>query len=405
MRYKEFSTILAEASTIPAPQPVTPVAPMAPAAPVDAPIAEPKVVSKPKAPAKPTPPAKAEVADKPVTKSQVEQVLKAAGYEDFKIAGNKIHVLAQIPPGQKKNEFRKVMLDEILGILQSQLPQFDPQFSDDPGLSSLGGVVFDNSPISVTVKDSGKQGEKSAGVANELELASIIQSVVEKYGSANVTFVDPRGKKMTIKNCTNVEVAGRDTADRKKSDVTLKSNKSSLPISIKKLDADMWESADNLFGKRARAILDQLVDDGIVKLKKIGTRKLKTGPVDVFELNKEIVMEPTEEEALNAIFGSDLNPEGGIVIQTFKPEHFTQNENDITVKAHAVITSAADIPESHLMVWLLRNDSTRNGGTLGIAGIRPLGVTLTRGIGRKGTKDVVLVDQYGNVVKNPNIKS
>ena len=41
---------------------------------------------------------------------------------------------------------------------------------------------------------------------------------------------------------------------------------------------------------------------------------------------------------------------------------------------------------------------------LGIAGIRPLGVTLTRGIGKKGTKDVVLVDVNGNVVDNPNVK-
>jgi hypothetical protein len=48
--------------------------------------------------------------------------------------------------------------------------------------------------------------------------------------------------------------------------------------------------------------------------------------------------------------------------------------------------------------------ATRNGGSLGVAGIRPLGVTLTRGIGKKGTKDVVLVDQHGNVIDNPNIK-
>jgi hypothetical protein len=114
-------------------------------------------------------------------------------------------------------------------------------------------------------------------------------------------------------------------------------------------------------------------------------------------------MEPTPEEALNAIFGNDLNPKGGVVIQTFKPEHFVQHENTVNVNAHAVIANPQDIPESHLMVWLIRNDSTRNGGSLGIAGLRPLGVTLTRGIGKKGNKDVILVDVNGNVVKNPNI--
>ena len=335
----------------------------------------------------------------------MEQILRANGYEDFKINGNKINVLVQIPAGQKKNEFRSAILNEILAILKQQLPEGDPEYSADPGISSLGGVVFSASPITVVVKDTGKQGDNSAGVANELELASLLQSMIQKYGSANVSFVDPRGKKMIIRNCTNVEVAGRDTADRKKADVVLTSDSGgSLPISIKKLDADMWESADNLFGERARAILDKLVEDGVIQLNQIGTRKMRSGSVPVYELSKEIVMEPTQEEALNAIFGSDLNPKGGIVIQTFKPEHFKQDGPTVTVDAHAVITSAADIPESHLMVWLLRNDSTRNGGSLGVAGIRPLGVTLTRGIGKKGTKDVVLVDQHGNVVDNPNIK-
>jgi hypothetical protein len=348
-------------------------------------------------------PGKVDVIPQPVTKAQVEQVLRANGYEDFKINGNKINVLVQIPAGQKKNEFRTAILNEIIAILKQQMPEADPEYSADPGISSLGGVVFSASPVTVVVKDTGKQGDNSAGVANELELASLLQSVIQKYGTATVTFVDPRGKKMTIRNATNVDVAGRDTADRKKADIVISSARGSLPISIKKVDADMWESADNLFGERARGILDKLVKDKVVQLNQIGERKMKTGTVPVYALSKEIVMEPTEQEALSAIFGADLNPKGGIVVQTFKPEHFTQKDNVITVDCHAVITSAAEIPESHLMVWLLRNDSTRNGGSLGIAGIRPLGVTLTRGIGKKGTKDVILVDQFGNVVKNPNL--
>lgn len=367
MRYYEFATILAEQA------------------------AQPK-------------PGQVDVQPQPVTRGQVEQVLRKNGYEDFKINGNKINVLVQIPAGQKKNEFRSAILNEILAILKQQLPEADPEFSADPGISSLGGVVFSASPVIVVVKDTGKQGDNSAGIANELEIASLLQSLIQKYGMANVTFVDPRGKKMTIRNCTNVEVAGRDTADRKKADVMLTSARGSLPISIKKLDADMWESADNLFGERARAILDKLIKDGVVELNQIGERKMRKGTVPVYSLSKEIVMEPTEQEALNAVFGADLNPKGGVVVQTFKPEHFKQVDNNVTVECHAVITNAAEIPESHMMVWLLRNDSTRNGGSLGIAGIRPLGVTLTRGIGKAGKKDVILVDQFGNVVENPNLR-
>lgn len=338
-----------------------------------------------------------DIEQQPVTKAHVEASLRQLGYEDQKPNGNKINILVQIPAGQKKNEFRVAMLDEILTGLR-KIYGNKAQFSNDPGLSSLGGIVFDGSPVSVVVKDIGKQGDNSAGVGNELEIAGLLQSVIQKYTTANITFVDPRGKKMTIRNCTNVEVAGRDTSDRKKADVMLTSTKGSLPISIKKLDADMWESADNMFGERARAILDKLIKQGVVKLNQIGDRKTKSGSVPVYALSKEIVMEPTEQEALNAVFGNDLNPKGGVVVQTFKPEHFVQEGNNVTVNCHAVITNAGEIPESHMMVWLLRNDSTRNGGSLGIAGIRPLGVTLTRGIGKKGNKDVILVDQFGNVV-------
>jgi len=330
-----------------------------------------------------------------LSKADVEKVLRKNGYEHFKESGSKLTVLVQIPDGKKKDEFRSAILMEILGILKHVLPKYKPMYSDDARLSSLGGIVFGNSNIKVLVKDLGKQGDQSAGVANEIELASILQSVIDKYGSANITFEDPRGKTLKIKNCVDVEVAGRSTANRKKADVVLKSSKNKLPVSIKKINADMWESADNMFGARAREILNKLIKDKVIKLEKIKMR----GDIPVYKLSKEIVMEPTEEEAMNAIFGSDINPEGGIVIQTFKPEHFKQDENDVQVDAHAVIKNKEDIPESHAMLWLLRNDSDRNSASLGIAGIRPLGVTATRGLGKKGDKDVIMVDVDGNVVK------
>lgn len=338
-----------------------------------------------------------------VTRDTIIAALKTLGHENPKINGNKINVLVQIPDGAKKNEFRKQLLTDILVGLKRDLPKANATYSADPGISSLGGIVFQGSPVQVVVKDAGKQGEKSAGVANEIELANILQSVIEKYGSANVTFEDPRGKKLTIKNCTTVDVAGRDTAERKKADVVLRSEKGYLPISIKELDADMWESADTLFGEKAKQIIQKLEKKGVIELIEIGRRTNKrTGQeFPVYKLSKEIVVEPTPEEALNAVFGSDISPKGGVVIQTFKPQHFTQDGQNVKVDAHAVIAKKEDIPESHLMVWLIRNDSTRSNP---LPGLRTLGVTLTRGIGKAGTKDVVLVDVNGNVVKNPNVE-
>lgn len=329
------------------------------------------------------------------SKEDIKEVLEKNGYTNFKEAGNKLQVLAQIPDGAKKNEYRVNVMNDLLRVLKKSFPKSGIEYSDDARLSSIGGIIFADSLVKVLIKDSGKQGDQSAGVANEIELAGIISSMIEQYKKVNVKFIDPRGKKLVLKNVTEVDVAGRDTADRKKADVVLKSKGDQLPVSIKKVNADMWESADSMFGKRAREILDKLISDRVVKLNKIKMR----GNQPVYELSKEIVMEPTEEEAMQAIFGSDINPKGGVVVQTFKPEHFVQEENNITIECHAVIASKEDIPESHIMVWLLRNDSDRNSKTMGIAGIRPLGVTLKRAFGAKGTKDVVVVDVNGDVIE------
>jgi hypothetical protein len=329
------------------------------------------------------------------TKQDIKDALEKHGYTDFKESGNKLGVLVQIPSGEKKNDYRKYIMNEIEKSLKKSFPKSGVEYSSDTNLSSLGGIIFADSLVKVMVKDSGIQGNNSSGVANEIEMASIMSSMIEKYGSINVKFIDPRGKSLKLRNVIDVDVTSRDTANRKKADIILKSKSNQLPISIKKLNADMWESADSMFGKRAKEILDKLIADNVVSLEKIGNK----GDQPVFRLSKEIVMEPTEEEAMQAIFGSDINPKGGIVIQTFKPEHFTQDENNITIECHAVISSREDIPKSHVMFWILRNNSNRNSKTIGIAGIRPVGVTAKRAFGTKETKNVVVVDVDGNVIE------
>jgi hypothetical protein len=325
--------------------------------------------------------------------TSVEQIAQQAGFET-KSSGNKLAVLAQIPDGAKKNEFRKEIFRDLLSAFLKQVPELGPFAGVDAKISSLGFIGFENDNTKVVIKDLGVQGEKSAGVANEAELASILQSMVEKYKSINVEFRDPRGKTLKIDDVTEVEMTGKDVKSRKKADVVLKSDSKRLPVSLKKLDAETWESADTMFGKKAREIIDDLVDKGVVELKKLPGD-------DGYALSKEIVVEPTEEEAMNAIFGADINPQGGIVIQTFEPEHFVQEGNKITIECHAVIKTKDDIPESHLMVWLIRNNAGRLSKSLGIRGLRPMASVLTRAIGKKGDKDVVLVDKDGNIVKTP----
>ena len=329
----------------------------------------------------------------PFNKTNAIALLQKFGYEDFVFDGNKIRVLVQIPDNQNKAQFRTAIVNNLTTLFQKEIPAYNPRYSNDRRLGSIGGIVFDNSPVAIVVKDSGKQKDNSAGMANEVEFGSILGSMVEKYKKTgiNVTFVDPTGKKLTMNGVTVVDPTGKKTQNRQKADYVLRSPGGNLPISLKEITADQWESADSLFGTKAKQILANLQKQGALQMDQLQD---DTGKV-YYRLTKEIVVEPTEEESMAAIFGSDINPAGGVVIQTFEPQHFVQKDNNVTIECYAIIKNKIDIPESHLMVWLIRNDKSRNNP---LPGLRTLGVTLTRGIGRRGNKPVILVDRHGKLL-------
>jgi hypothetical protein len=170
----------------------------------------------------------------------IESIAQQAGFET-RVSGNKLSVMAQIPDGAKKNEFRKTIFRDLLSTFLQQVPDLEPFVGVDAKISSLGFIGFKNDNTKVVVKDQGVQGEKSAGVANEAELANILQSMVEKYKSIDVEFRDPRGKSLVLNNVTEVEMVGKDVKERKKADVVLKSDSKRLPVSLKKLDAELSE--------------------------------------------------------------------------------------------------------------------------------------------------------------------
>ena len=89
----------------------------------------------------------------------------------------------------------------------------------------------------------------------------------------------------------------------------------------------------------------------------------------VFQMSSEIVVQPTPQDAIQVMFGGDLNPKGGIVIQDFQANQPLMQDGQIFVDCYAVIKSLDDVPEAHLMYWLIRNQSTRIATKIGIAGI------------------------------------
>jgi hypothetical protein len=305
------------------------------------------------------------------------------------VKGNNIEVLVDTPP-KNKDAFRKEVLLTLLKSLKPAGAAYDPLGS------SIGRIVFAGDPTKIYVKDIGKKGDNSAGIGNEKIIAEMLDKVIKNHGSANVTFVDDQKRKLTIKSVTQVDVSGRSSGTRKhggevkKADIVLRSLRGQLPVSIKKINAEYWESADTYYGAKAGALIKKLRQEGYIKL-------LKTDKPGILKLSKEIVVEPTEQEAQHVIFGGDINPEGGVIIQTFLPEHFVQDGNKVTIHAHAVIKTKEDIPESHLMMWLIRNDSSRNIAAIGIPGVRVYAAAYKRAIGG-GDKNIVLVNAKGKVV-------
>lgn len=339
------------------------------------------------------------IPDTMIDRDTIVGLLNQGGLHNTKWkSANKLEILVD------KTQDRGTVMNDAILILQRGAPEAKAQHSMATG-SSIGGIVFgDGCKVQIEVKDASGKGGGSGGKQNEENLRSMLQILIMEHGKINVTFVDNTGKKISIKNCDNVQDASMNVQNRQKADLILTSAKGSLPISLKQLNAESWESGDSLFGERAGQIVRKLVKQGVVTLIPTKQVQKKTGMVQVYKLSKEIVVEPTEEDAMNAIFGSDLFTKGGVAIQTFRDEHFQINGNNVTIQCDYVITKKEEIPESHLMVWLIRNsgDRTSEDSGVGIPGIRVLGSVLTRAIGAKGTKDVILVDVNGNVVKNPN---
>jgi hypothetical protein len=345
-------------------------------------------------------------ADLPTSPKMIAPMLQKGKFGVVTIKGNSVVVHVEIPPGEKVKEYRVAVLQKIA----AQLTKIGIPAEYSPiqaGGSTIGHTFIQDSPTIILVKDAKNQGVNRAGVKNEHELVRLIKEQINTYGSANVTFQDANGRTLTIEGVTNVDATGTDVKDRKKADVLLKNNLKNVPVSIKQVNAEMWESADTLFGKRARVILDKLVADGIVELLPGEGRKTRTGIVPTYKLSKEIVVEPTEQDAQAAVFGSDINPEGGIIIQDFLPNHFVQKDNNITIECYAVIKNKDDIPESHLMYFLIKNFPGR--AALGYYGIGTQAVTMTRAFGPKLTKSPVFVNQNGDpipppVKKTPNLQ-
>lgn len=267
---------------------------------------------------------------------EIEIDLKNIGYPELKkISGKRIAVLT--------NDNRIDVLEDIASKLAGASYDSTPK-SD----SSAGRVNYNG--FTILAKPASRQGRASAGISNEYTFVSGINSVTEN-GPVNVV-IEGKNKTFKIMGCVGAEPVGTDTAGRKKADVVLKDIKgNSYPISIKKANAETWESADSYFSDEAAKIIERAVDQGDAELIQKG---------GVYFLKPNIAVEATRAEKIDVIFGSDIANNGAIVTGNFSSRSFNLNDEVLTIRCDHVATSLRDIVNTDKDVFfLIRNDKTR----------------------------------------------
>lgn len=265
--------------------------------------------------------------------------LKSLGYKDLKKKDSRsVFVLT--------NEKR----DTVFANLIKQLG------GKKNAMRSFGGSMghIDVGSFRIAVKPLSMQGTASAGVENETNLVQAINYVIEKYGVCNILFTDGKHKHLIV-DAKVAKRVGEDTAGRKKADLTITDGKNKIiPISLKKDNAEYWESADSFWKAEAYHFLHKAVKEGKIKVDNISGGIVKITP--------NIGIEATPEESKGVIFGSDILPnKGSVVTRTFESEDFqyTGEDNTLTINCSSVIKKMSDVPESKKVWFLIRNDSTR----------------------------------------------
>ena len=287
---------------------------------------------------------------------EIKSRLTAAGYNNFKDKSSRqVFVLVD-------NVNRVELLQKIEKIFSSEGAKYDPE----KGQSSVGMVVVGR--FSIGASPASKQGKKSAGLDNEDTLINNINSFV-KNGPINIKFI--AGKKtFKVDGVIKAIEMGRDTSGRKKSDVNLqtKSGKK-IPISLKKDGAEMWESADSYYAKKAKDIIDRLIID----------KKVTLSGRNIKKITPNIAIKATKKEAKDVVFGSDLLGTGAVLYRTWKASDFKITENgNLEITSSKIYTNEREVENGdHSVYFLIRNDSSRKGSKI-YPGIRVLAVGKTR---------------------------
>lgn len=287
--------------------------------------------------------------------SELISLLKENGYKHLKrISGVQLRLL--IDGGSAA---RIAICETLAQKFKDIGAKYIPNHRD----SSIGAVIINK--LRINVKPKSRQGAGSAGVENEHFVVNSINDMVKEIGNPTgirVQFKQDRGnRRKTYKNIVKAIQVGGDTKGRKKADFVLVNNRGiKYPISLKKDNYDILESADKYYGKKARKRIDKLVKSGKIAIEFFKHGTSSRGKYAIYKVVPNFAVQATPQEKKDVIFGSDiLKQKGAVVVRTFRQSDFSYDGEDnlLTIKISHLI---AEMSHAGRVWFLVRNDSGRN---------------------------------------------
>lgn len=214
---------------------------------------------------------------------------------------------------------------------------------------SIGHI--DIGKFRVLVKPATGMGRIS-GTDNEKMLVKLIEDAVTLYGPGiNINFIS-NNNNFLAEDVKSAKEVGADTKNRKKADVLI-IGKKNYPISMKKNNAEYWESADSLWREEARKYISKALLANKVKILPRQGKEVMIVP--------NLAIEATPEEESNVVFGSDILPYGCVITHTFNNTKINYDDvtNTVIVKVDNIITDARNIPQDKKVWFVIRNQTGR----------------------------------------------
>lgn len=256
-----------------------------------------------------------------------------------------------------KNKIAVLTDENRISVLEEISKELNAEYDRTPvSDSSIGRVLYND--IYIYAKPLSKQGNKSAGIDNEILLYDTLRQNLKK----NVILYD-RCKHIEIPNIKEVERTASDTANRKKADIVLRNNNKEYRISLKKDDAEIWESADSYYKTKAINLINKNKD----KILSMDT---------YYKIIPNIAKKATLQEELDVVFGSDILGNGSVIFKTFTSNSFNITNSSIEINCTNIIETQKDLKDKSVY-FLIRNDKTRT-GIPDYPGIRVLAVSESR---------------------------